>query len=75
MPNVVLPLKSMSVSEKLQVIERVWASLKESEADLSSPKWHGDLLEERRALHAAGEAKFSDWVDVKKRIRRKVRES
>jgi hypothetical protein len=74
MPNVVLPLDSMSVGDKLDVMEKVWASLKESEADLASPEWHGELLAELRALHAEGEAKFSDWADVKRRVRRKVGE-
>lgn len=73
MVHVVLPLKKMSVSEKLEVIERVWSSLRTDDAQLDSPAWHGPLLEERRRLHADGKAKFVDWTEAKKRTQRKVR--
>jgi Putative addiction module component len=72
MPQVVLPLKAMSVPEKLEVLERVWASLRDDDAKLESPAWHKPLLAERKRLHAEGKAKFVDWTEAKRRIRRRV---
>jgi hypothetical protein len=65
----------MSVPEKLDVIERVWASLRDRDEVLESPAWHKGLLAERKKLHADGKAGFSPWSEAKNRIRRKVRAS
>jgi Putative addiction module component len=75
MTQVSLPLQKMSVTEKLDVIERVWASLRDRDEVLDSPAWHKGLLAERKKLHAAGKAGFSPWSEAKNRIRRKVRAS
>jgi putative addiction module component (TIGR02574 family) len=75
MTQVSLPLQKMSVPEKLDVIERVWASLRDRDEVLESPTWHKSLLAERKKLHAEGKAKFSPWSEAKNRIRRKVRAS
>jgi hypothetical protein len=72
MPQVLLPLKTMSIPEKLEVLERVWASLRNDDRKLDSPAWHEPLLAERKRLHAEGKAKFVAWTEAKKRIRRKV---
>ncbi len=73
MTQVSLPLKKMSVPEKLDVIERVWASLRERDQALESPAWHRKVLAARKKLHAAGKAEFSPWPEAKDRIRRSVR--
>ena len=75
MTQVSLPLKKMSVPEKLDVIERVWASLRDQDEKLDSPAWHKEMLAERKKLHAEGKAKFSAWSEAKERIRRRVRAS
>jgi hypothetical protein len=38
------------------------------EADLEVSDWHKELLDERAALIARGEAKFIDWETAKKQI-------
>jgi hypothetical protein len=75
MTQLSLPLQKMSVSEKLDVIERVWASLRDREKTLESPLWHEGLLAERKKLYAEGKTKFSPWTEAKDRIRRRVRAS
>ena len=75
MTQLTLPLRKMSVPEKLDVIERVWASLREHEEKLASPVWHREVLAARKKLQAEGKAKFSPWAEAKERIRRKVRAS
>ena len=73
MAYVTLPLKKMTVPEKLDVIERVWESLRSDEEKFESPEWHRDVLESRKKLHAVGKARFSPWSEAKERIRRRVR--
>ena len=59
--TVTLPLKEMSRSEKLRVMEDVWSDLAATEEDLPSPEWHEAVLQETEQLVATGAAKFSDW--------------
>jgi putative addiction module component (TIGR02574 family) len=63
----------MSVPEKLDVIERVWASLRERDQEFESPAWHRKLLAARKKLHAEGKTKFSPWPEARDRIRQRVR--
>ena len=39
-----LPIDTMSISEKLQVIELVWDSIRRNPDDAPSPDWHAELL-------------------------------
>ena len=69
---VALSLKKMSRHEKLRAMEALWADLSQDEDRFESPPWHAQaLLEAERAIKN-GKAKFSDWQEAKKRIRRKA---
>ena len=63
-----LPLESMSVAEKMQVMETVWASLCQNTGDIQSPQWHQEILVERTRRLASGEATVSSWKDAKSRL-------
>ena len=69
---ILLPLKKMSRDEKLRAMEAIWADLSRDEGRFESPAWHKDEL--RKAEHTVeeGKAKFSDWEEAKKRLRRKA---
>jgi broad specificity phosphatase PhoE len=69
---VVLPLKKMSRDEKLRAMEALWADLSQDEAHVESPAWHEQALREAERAVKTGKAKFSDWEQAKKRIRRKA---
>jgi hypothetical protein len=69
---VTLPLSEMTVSEKLQLMEALWADLSRNPDDLESPEWHGEVLEQRERKIAGGEARFSDWEQAKAEIRKRV---
>ena len=69
---IILPLKQMSVSEKLQLMEALWDDLSRDADALESPEWHGQVLKEREDRIASGEAKFSDWDQAKLDIRKRV---
>jgi len=48
----------MSVEEKLQAIEEIWADLASTPENLPSPAWHTDVLQVREERIAEGRAQF-----------------
>jgi len=42
-----IPLESLSLNEKMSLIEMVWDSLSQKSEDFSSPEWHGEVLHQR----------------------------
>lgn len=71
MPTV-LPLKSMTRVQKLRAMEEIWTDLTRDENKFDSPSWHGEVLRETEKAVASGAAKFVDWDEAKKRLRRKA---
>jgi hypothetical protein len=68
-----LPLHEMSVEEKLQVLEAVWADLSREPDHVESPGWHKDVLEETKKRVDSGEALFSDWQEAKTSMRDRLK--
>ena len=68
-----LPLDQMTLADKLEVMETLWADLSRSPADLPSPDWHRDVLQERKRLVADGKLKFLDWETAIAELRNEVR--
>ena len=66
-------LETMSLPEKLRLMEAIWANLSRSEAALASPAWHQDVLQEREALVKAGKATFVDWETAKQQLRERLK--
>jgi len=69
---VALPLKKMSRDEKLRAMEALWTDLSKDDDGFESPEWHAQALREAEGTVKDGKAKFSDWKEAKKRIRRKA---
>lgn len=69
---ITLPLKKMSRSEKLMVMEALWADLAQDETKVDSPAWHEDALKEAERLVQAKKASFVDWEVAKADLRRKA---
>jgi putative addiction module component (TIGR02574 family) len=72
MKKVAFPLARLSFSQKLDLMETLWADLAKDEKKLESPAWHGAVLRERAEAYAAGKLTVSDWGEAKKRIKKKV---
>jgi Putative addiction module component len=54
-----LPLKEMTLHEKLAAMEALWEDLARSPESIESPAWHEEiLLDERRQRIADGKARF-----------------
>ncbi len=67
-----LPLKDMTLHEKLAAMESLWEDIARSPESIESPTWHKDILDERRQRIAEGKAQFMDWEAAKTEIRNKV---
>lgn len=60
-----LPLDRMTVAEKLDLIEVIWEDLDKRSAEIESPAWHGEVLNEVDRRLASGEEELRDWAEVK----------
>jgi hypothetical protein len=69
--SVAVPLQDMTIAEKLQLMEALWADLSRQNA-VESPDWHREVLEERERRIASGETHFVDWEQAKADIRKRV---
>ena len=50
--NITLPLKEMTVEEKLQLMEAIWEDLSQHAAQIPPPAWHAEELAARAATLA-----------------------
>lgn len=67
-----LPLKDMTLQEKLAAMESLWEDLARTPEAVESPPWHKDILDKRRQRVAEGQARFVDWETAKADIRKKL---
>ncbi|MFQ3168058.1 MAG: hypothetical protein ACI8QI_000595 [Limisphaerales bacterium] len=56
-------------TEKLKLMEMLWADLSESEADFESPAWHEKALRETEQRLELGEEQTHDWEVAKRKLR------
>ncbi len=66
--SIEIPLDTMSVSEKVRLLETVWESLCSKSGDVRSPEWHREVLEARRRRLEDGKATVSPWTEAKARL-------
>ena len=72
MPNIVLPLAEMTVAEKLELMETIWADLSRDPDEIPSPAWHGEVLRERQRQLDAGETHFIPLERAEVNLRRRA---
>lgn len=68
-----LPLHQMTLADKLEAMELLWADLSRTPGDLPSPAWHAEVLAERRRQAERGELKFVDWEVALNGLRSELR--
>ena len=68
-----LPLDNMTLGDKLEAMEVLWADISRRPAELPSPDWHKNVLDERRRLVAEGKLKFLDWDTAIADLREELR--
>jgi hypothetical protein len=64
-------VKTLSLREKLQIMDAIWMDLREHVETLDIPQSHKELLDVRRERVATGKAVLHDWDDVKDTIGRR----
>jgi len=73
MTRIELPLSEMTLAQKLDMMEALWADLSRDDKSVKSPPWHKAVLARREAAVRAGTQTFADWEEAKRRIRERVR--
>lgn len=66
-------IETLSVAEKLLLMERLWEDLSRRPSDLASPDWHGDVLTERQTAVREGRTSFVEWEAAKERLRERFK--
>jgi putative addiction module component (TIGR02574 family) len=65
-----LPLNTMSVGEKIQLLEQVWDNLCHQSGDVRYPEWHFAILKERQEQIEEGRMSVSPWSEAKERLQK-----
>jgi hypothetical protein len=68
-----LPLAEMSVDDKLQAMELLWADLSQNPEQVTSPAWHVEVLRSRREQVQQGKASFQSWDAAIGQLRSELR--
>jgi hypothetical protein len=67
-----LPLKDMTLQEKLDAMESLWEDLVRTPEAIESPPWHKEVLDERLKNLQEGKTQFIDWETAKEALRKKL---
>lgn len=67
--NATLPLRDMSVDEKLRLIETVWEDLERHGNEIPMPPWHEEALAEAERRAAVGKNESIGWEEAKRLLR------
>jgi hypothetical protein len=66
-------LVTLSIEEKIQMMELLWDSLCITSSKVASPSWHGDILATRQqAIHDDSD-RFEDWETAKEALRNQAK--
>jgi Putative addiction module component len=68
-----LPLGQMSLEDKLEAMELLWADLSATPDRFVSPAWHRDELSRRREQLEQGSASFRPWNDAMTDLKAELR--
>ena len=66
-------LRRMPMSERLRLMEDLWASFAERPDVLEAPAWHLEELDARLKTHRANSDSTLDWSDVKAELTKSPR--
>ena len=62
-------IRGMSMAERLRAMEQLWDTLCREAEDIPSPRWHSDVLAERKKRVESGEARFITLEQLRARLR------
>jgi putative addiction module component (TIGR02574 family) len=58
-------IEQLSLQEKLQIMEAIWADLRARAEAVPIPQWHRDLLDSRRKAVDEGREEILEWDEIK----------
>ncbi len=67
-----IQIEQLTVSEKIQFMESLWDSLCAHSENITSPAWHGEVLQDREEALKSQADGFVDWEEAKRLIRKQV---
>ena len=70
--ELVLPLETMTIAEKMDVIDRIMADLSRNSSAVPVIEWHGEMLEQRAEDLKNGTDHFLTLEEAEARIREKT---
>lgn len=70
---ITIPLRKMTIPDKLRALEEIWEDLLRTPKDIPSPSWHGDVLHAREDRVREGTSRYGDWTEAKHRIRERTK--
>ena len=68
MPTCLQELETLSVPERVQLVEDLWDSIARSNAQLPVPQWQKDELARRKQNYRRNPASGQTWGEVKESI-------
>lgn len=66
--SVEIAIETLSVQDKIELMDRLWESLSKSPNEIPSPAWHAAVLAARKAKLESGESKPIPWEEAKRDI-------
>jgi hypothetical protein len=69
--STIAEIEKMTLPERLETMELLWASLVRDASSVASPDWHGEVIADRLEKMARGEAVFLTLDEVKRRLAQK----
>lgn len=66
------PITQLTFTQKLDLMEALWADMIGDEKKLESPAWHEAVLNDRETALNAGKISASSWEEAKERIKKNV---
>lgn len=58
----------LPMDEKLEIMEKIWESIRENDQEIEIPDWHREILEERFQKYKNNVTKGKSWEEVKKTL-------
>ena len=68
MTSALQELETLSVPERVQIVDDLWDSIARSNGDLAVPQWQKDELTRRKNLYLQNPDSGETWDQVKKSI-------
>ena len=72
-PGFTLPLKEMSNSDRIGVMEEIWDNLFKKPDFVPSPEWYCEILKVRELSVREGKAAFHNLDQVIERIKERIK--